>query len=184
MMSAFSAAPEDVHIAGNVHDDLAWSDGVARGKTRGRTLRVMGLVLLSGLILVGGEVGLRGALVDQTPSLAMVGAPLPPFSVPVMPAAPTNGVLTMVVPSGAAADQRNCGRGYQMPDVIQLAVGDTIVLRNDDTAPHMILYAFLMPGETHERTLTAPGSEVYSAGCGVHAAALANFTTLFVSEEA
>ena len=41
-----------------------------------------------------------------------------------------------------------------MPDVIQLTAGDTIILRNDDTAPHMILYAFLMPGETHERTFT------------------------------
>ena len=40
-----------------------------------------------------------------------------------------------------------------MPDVIQLTAGDTIVLRNDDSVPHMILYAFLMPGQTHERTL-------------------------------
>ena len=60
--------------------------------------------------------------------------------------------------------------GYEMPAVIQLTTGDTIILRNDDTVPHMILYAFLMPGETHERTLTMPGSEVYSSGCGLHGA--------------
>ena len=158
--------------------------GSVNGMNRERALRVMGLVLLSGLILVGGGVGLRGALVDETLSLSMFEAAVTPTSVPVMPEAPTNGVLTMVIPPGAAADQRNGGRGYQMPNVIQMTVGNTIVLRNEDTAPHMILYAFLMPGETHERTLTAPGSEVYSAGCGVHTAALATFTTLFVSKQA
>ena len=90
----------------------------------------------------------------------------------------------MVIPPGAAADQRAGGRGYEMPAVIQLTTGDTIVLRNDDTVPHMILYAFLMPGETHERTFTTPGSEVYSSGCGVHAASFLNFTSIFVSDSA
>jgi plastocyanin len=70
-----------------------------------------------------------------------------------------------------------------MPSVIQLTAGDTIVLRNDDTAPHMILYALLPPGQTQTRTLTTPGSEVYSSGCGVHAASFMNFTTIFVSEQ-
>jgi hypothetical protein len=102
----------------------------------------------------------------------------------VMPAAPTNGMLTMVIPPGAAADQRAGGRGYEMPAVIQLTTGDTIVLRNDDTVPHMILYAFLMPGETHERTLTMPGSEVYGSGCGLHGASSLNFTSIFVSDSA
>jgi hypothetical protein len=112
----------------------------------------------------------------------MLGAPAAPESAPKLPAAPIDGVLTLVIPPGAAADQRAGGRGYQMPDVIQLTAGDTIVLRNDDTAPHMILYAFMMPGDTHERTFTAPGSEVYSSGCGVHASSFLNFTTIFVSE--
>ena len=60
--------------------------------------------------------------------------------------------------------------------------GSSYVIRNDDDAPHMILYTFLMPGETDERTFTAPGSEVYSSGCGLHAASILNFTTIFVSE--
>jgi hypothetical protein len=101
-----------------------------------------------------------------------------------MPSAPVDGVLTMVIPPGAAADQQAGGRGYEMPSVISLRAGDTIVIRNDDDAPHMILYAFLMPGETHERTFTGPGSEVYSSGCGLHAASILNFTTIFVSEPA
>ena len=48
----------------------------------------------------------------------------------------------------------------------------------------MILYAMLMPGKTRERTFTSPGSEVYSSGCGVHAASILNFTTIFVGEGA
>ena len=55
---------------------------------------------------------------------------------------------------------------------------------NNDDSPHMILHAFLMPGETQERTFLAPGSEVYSAGCGVHAAAALNFTTIFIRDTA
>ena len=98
-----------------------------------------------------------------------------------MPSTPTDGVLTLVIPLGAAADQEAGGRGYEMPPVISLHVGDRIVIRNDDIAPHMILYAWVRPGETTERTFTQPGSEVYSSGCGLHAASFLNFTTIFVS---
>jgi hypothetical protein len=97
-----------------------------------------------------------------------------------MPDAPVNGVLTLAIPPGAAADQQAGGRGYIMPSVIDLEVGDTIVIHNDDDAPHMILYTFLMPGQTDTRTFTSPGSEVYSSGCGLHAASILNFTTIFV----
>jgi hypothetical protein len=69
-----------------------------------------------------------------------------------------------------------------MPAVIRLTAGDTIILRNEDTVPHMILNAFLLPGETHERTLTTPGSEVYSSGCGLHCASSLNFTSIFISD--
>jgi plastocyanin len=127
-------------------------------------------------------VGLRDTADSEAVSRSMLTVPVAPASAALMPTAPTDGVLTMVIPPGAAADQKVGGRGYQMPDVIQLTAGDTIILRNDDTAPHMILYAFLMPGETHERTFTTPGSEVYSSGCGVHAASFLNFTTIFVGE--
>jgi hypothetical protein len=89
-------------------------------------------------------------------------------------------VLTLAIPPGAAADQQAGGRGYIMPSVIDLEVGDTIVIHNDDDAPHMILYTFLMPGQTDTRTFTSPGSEVYSSGCGLHAASILNFTTIFV----
>ena len=69
-----------------------------------------------------------------------------------------------------------------MPSVITLTIGDTIVIRNDDSVPHKILHTFLMPGETDQRTFTEAGSEVSSSGCELHAAAILNFTTIFISE--
>jgi hypothetical protein len=174
-MSTVSAA-SDVGIAGNERDERG------HGKTCGRTVQALGLVLLALAIVVSVDVRLRGTADSDASSRSMFTAPVAPTGVPVMPAAPTDGMLTLIIPPGAAADQQVGGRGYQLPDVIQLTAGDTIALRNDDTAPHMILYAFLMPGETHERTFATPGSEVYSSGCGVHAASFLNFTTIFVGE--
>jgi hypothetical protein len=155
---------------------------VNRRRLRGRMSGAIRLILLGALSLISIGVGLRGATAGQTPSLTILGEAAVPTSALVLPGTPTDGVLTLVIPPGAAADQRRGGRGYTMPDVIQLTAGDTIVLRNDDSVPHMILYAFLMPGQTHERTLLTPGSEVYSSGCGVHGASILNFTTIFVGE--
>ena len=105
-----------------------------------------------------------------------------PQGLATMPDTPVDGVLTMTIPLGASADQAAGGRGYAMPSVINLNVGDNIVIHNADDAPHMILYTFLLPGQTDTRTFMSPGSEVYSSGCGLHAAAILNFTTIFVHE--
>ena len=105
-----------------------------------------------------------------------------PQELATMPDTPLDGILTMRIPLGASADQAAGGRGYAMPSVINLEVSDTIVIHNDDVAPHMIMYTFLMPGQSDSRTFTTPGSEVYSSGCGLHAAAILNFTTIFVHE--
>lgn len=140
------------------------------------------LVLASALLLFSASQ--RGIAEPEATSLPapVFGAVAPSSDIAVMPSAPVDGVLTMVIPPGAAADQQAGGRGYEMPPVISLEVGDTIVIRNDDDAPHMILYTFLMPGETNERTFTEIGSEVYSSGCGLNAASFLNFTSIFISE--
>jgi hypothetical protein len=163
-------------------DDQGSRDGITRGRPPGRISGAIRLILLGVLSLAIIGVGLRVATASQSPPRSIPGAPAVPTSAPVLPGTPADGVLTLVIPPGAAADQRRGGRGYTMPDVIQLTAGDTIVLRNDDSVPHMILYALLMPGQTHERTLLTPGSEVYSSGCGVHGASILNFTTIFVGE--
>lgn len=99
----------------------------------------------------------------------------------VVPEAPTDGVLTIVIPPGTDAAMKQSGNAsYHMPSVMRLKVGDTIVIRNDDTAPHMMLYTFLLPGETDTRTLTEAGSEAYSSGCTANAAEFPDFTTIFV----
>ena len=168
-------------VAPIARDDQDSCGGITRRRLRVRMSGAVRCILLGALSLVSIGVGLRVATASQTSSLSIPGAGVL-TSAPVLPGTPTDGVLTLVIPPGAAADQRLGGRGYAMPGVIQLTAGDTIVLRNDDSVPHIILYAFLMPGQTHERTLLTPGSEVYSSGCGVHGASFLNFTTIFVGE--
>jgi hypothetical protein len=177
------AAQSEIDVAAIERDDRDSSGEVIRRRLRGRMAGTIGLIFLGTLSLISIGVGLQGATARQSPSLSILDAPAVPTSDSVLPGTPMDGVLTLVIPPGAAADQRLGGRGYTMPDVIQLTVGDTIILRNDDNVPHMILYAFLMPGQTQERTFITPGSEVYSSGCGVHGASFLNFTSIFVSEQ-
>lgn len=176
-------------IANPVVDPLGTASNPAgpRRAAQRRSMRwiavgVLGLLLVGGLILA--TIGARNAAAPAPePAAIAVNAALPKTTgLVAMPSAPVDGVLTMVIPPGAAADQQAGGRGYEMPSVIDLNVGDTIVIRNDDDMPHMIMYTFLMPGETNTRTFMEPGSEVYSAGCGLHAASFLNFTTIFVSD--
>jgi len=178
-MIASMEMPEG-QIAASDEAGVRTASGTARGLAGWRRLAVLSLVLLIGLGLVGAM--LRTASARPAATSDPVEARALMDGVATMPAAPADGVLTMVIPRGAAANQLAGGPGYRMPSVISLQVGDRIVLRNDDDAPHMILYAFLEPGQTEERTFTAPGSEVYSSGCGLHAAAFLNFTTIFVGE--
>lgn len=145
--------------------------------------------LLAGAVFgLGAALALAGGTLHTMTPTAGITLPAPEIAEPqglaTMPDTPVDGVLTMTIPRGAAADQQAGGRGYAMPSVINLNVGDTIVIHNDDDAPHMILYTLLLPGQSDTRTFTAPGSEVYSSGCGLHAAAILNFTTIFVHEPA
>jgi hypothetical protein len=149
----------------------------ARATSRRRVAGAIALVVLAALLMAS-AVWFGAKEAASPPAL---GAVAPAMDPTVMPAAATDGVLSLVIPAGAAAEQMAGGPGYQMPAVLHLEAGDTIVIRNDDVAPHMILYVFLKPGETVERTFTEPGSEVYSSGCGINAATMHNFTTIFVN---
>jgi hypothetical protein len=151
-----------------------------RVTSRRHVAGAVALVLLAALLMAS-AVWFAGKD-KEAASPPTLGAVAPATDAAVLPSAPADGVLTLVIPAGANAEQLAGGPGYQMPAVIHLEVGDTIVIRNDDVAPHMVLYAFLQPGETHERTFTEPGSEVYSSGCGINASTMHNFTTIFVSQ--
>lgn len=156
---------------------------MSRRRERWSRRRLLGSVigLVAAAALAGGVVNLASPTTEAILPAQDVAVPQ---GLATMPDTPVDGVLTMNIPLGAGADQRAGGRGYVMPSVINLNVGDTIVIHNDDDAPHMILYTFLMPGQSDTRTFLSPGSEVYSSGCGAHAAAILNFTTIFVHEPA
>lgn len=160
-------------------DDLVQNPQASRHRERWSRRRLLGsaAVLVATAALAGSAVNLAPPVMETILPAEEVAAPQ---GLATMPDTPIEGVLTMTIPSGAAADQQAGGRGYTMPSVINLEVGDTIVIHNNDDAPHMILYAFLLPGQSDTRTFTTSGSEVYSSGCGLHAAAILNFTTIFV----
>ena len=96
----------------------------------------------------------------------------------------TDGVLTIVIPAGAA-DEMDAGNqsAIQLPPVMRLRVGDKIVIRNEDTRPHLVMYAYVLPGATNERTFDKPELQAYSAGCSVSADSTATtFMTLMVEK--
>lgn len=98
-----------------------------------------------------------------------------------IPTRPIDGELLIVIPPGTAEVMRAGGVGYLMPSVINLEVGDTIVITNEDTDPHIIMFAFVMPGETIARVMDHPLTETYSAGCTISPTPV-GFTSLFVRE--
>lgn len=98
-----------------------------------------------------------------------------------IPTRPVDGELLIVIPPGTAEVMRAGGVGYLMPSVINLEVGDTIVIRNEDTDPHIIMFAFVLPGETIARVMDHPLTETYSAGCTISPTPV-GFTSLFVRE--
>lgn len=100
-----------------------------------------------------------------------------------VPTAAEDGVLEIVIPRGLDAAMEASGdAAYYMPSVIRVQVGDTMTIRNDDVAPHMILFAFLLPGEQISRVFDHSGSETYTSGCAAHAASFHDFTTIFITE--
>jgi hypothetical protein len=98
-----------------------------------------------------------------------------------VPGTAEHGVLTITIPPGTAEAMAAGGRGYVLPPVIQLKRGDRIVIRNNDLFPHIMLFAFVMPGETTERTFNEVATETYSAGCTIDPTPN-GFTSLFVRE--
>lgn len=88
-----------------------------------------------------------------------------------------------MIPDGAAAEM-DAGNpsAVQLPPVMHLKVGDRIVIENHDSRPHLVMYAYVLPGATNERVMQQPDIEVYSAGCSVNASASGAFMTMVVEK--
>lgn len=99
----------------------------------------------------------------------------------IVPGTANNGTLQINIPPGTADRMRAGETGYLLPNVIQLRVGDSIVITNNDFLPHMMLFTFIEPGETIVRTFDRVTMETYSAGCTMDPTP-SGFTSLFVSE--
>jgi len=136
------------------------------------------LVVLVGLLVFGGVFANSNSrtLGGSSPSTSDIveGAYI-------VPSTSTNGILEIKIPPGTADRMRAGETGYVLPNVIQLHVGDQILITNNDYLPHMMLFTFIEPGESIERTFDRVTLETYSAGCTMDPSP-SGFTSLFVSE--
>ncbi|MCC6312900.1 MAG: hypothetical protein IT337_02715 [Thermomicrobiales bacterium] len=118
-----------------------------------------------------------------------VAVPAPPAAI--VPAAPhhvadaltyTGEGVEVVVPRGMVADLAGGGHGFELPSMVRMETGQTIVVRNDDDYTHVVLGMAVKAGATEQRVLEAPGIEIYSAGCVAHVnPGSTGMTTLMVS---
>jgi hypothetical protein len=136
------------------------------------------LVGTAAAVKVRGAHKSEGAAGAQTTLVAQTGSA---WQNVLVPDHATDGVLTIVIPLGAA-DEMDAGNpsAVQLPPVMRLKVGDRIVIRNDDDRPHLVMYAYVQPGETNQRVLDKTGMEVYSAGCSVTAESTGTFMSMMV----
>ena len=97
VMSTVSAA-SDVGIAGSERDERG------PGKIRRRTVQALGLDAARSRDRSQRRRGAAVTLADsEAVSRSMLTVPVAPASAALVPTAPTDGVLTMVIPPGAAA---------------------------------------------------------------------------------
>ncbi len=138
-------------------------------------------VAMIALLMIGGALTAALPLAYDKPEIAPTTTVARASDGAVLvPGIPENGVLSITIPPGTAESMAAGGRGYVLPAVIQLHRGDRIVIRNDDIFPHIMLFAFVMPGETAERSFDHVMTETYSAGCTIDPTPN-GFTSLFVS---
>jgi plastocyanin len=74
----------------------------------------------------------------------------------------------VVIPSGTGKRIASGFHLYLIPEDLQLHVGDTLVVVNDDTQVHEVGPFFVRPGETMRHTFTEPGK--YIGACTFHPA--------------
>lgn len=138
------------------------------------------VVLLVVAVVSGAGIAYRQAG-DESPTHVPAAIARAADGAVIIPNTPVNGVLEITIPPGTAESMAAGGRGYELPPVINLHTGDKIIIHNNDGFPHLMMFAFVLPGESTERTFTKVGSETYSAGCTIDPTPN-GFTSLFVSE--
>jgi len=150
-------------------------------------LFAVAILLTIGVVALGLRVAQHAAPAPATfvapAATAIDAAPLAGTPSMTVAASATNGVIEIVIPFGAY--ERIQGGQldfYNLPSVMNLKVGDRIVIRNNDAYPHLIMYAFVPVGGVDERVFTTTGSEVYTAGCTPSAGDYAPFTSIFITE--
>ena len=142
-------------------------------------LPLFALMLLTAIAVrttpTGDDAALRGGT-------TIIAAPVDGVVEMVAAAAATTGLLEIVIPRGTYLRiQAGELDAYNLPSVMNMRVGDRIVIRNEDDFPHILMYAFVPIGGTDVRVLDDVGTEVYTAGCTPSGGEFAPFTTIFIA---
>jgi hypothetical protein len=85
--------------------------------------------------------------------------------------------LLFVIPPGTAAARMRGQTVVAVPDRMRLTAGQSVVVRNEDSAMHYFFYAPIAPGQTLRQTFSQPGRFGYS---GFLSCSLADFDSLTV----
>jgi hypothetical protein len=144
---------------------------------------LVGLVLLAGIVAFAASLAPAAEQATGPAGQPIIAAPVDGVIEMVVAAEATNGLIEIVIPRGTYLRIMSGELdAYNLPAVMNLHVGDRIVIHNEDDYPHILMYAFIRVGASDERVFTKTGTEVYTAGCTPSAADFAPFTTIFIAE--
>lgn len=80
-----------------------------------------------------------------------------------------NDTYTYVIPPGARSKQESgLPDGSNLPTYLELRVGDTIAIENQDSANHIYSFLVMKPGETVQYTFRTKGVFVGECSVGGH----------------
>jgi hypothetical protein len=94
-----------------------------------------------------------------------VGAPLPqPVAAPLLPSASAPADVVFVIPPETYAAELRGEPVFAVPNEIQLIVGQSITVRNDDHAMHYFFDIPIAPGQSVRKTFNQTGRYGYNPG--------------------
>lgn len=85
--------------------------------------------------------------------------------------------LVFVIPAGTAAARMRGESVVTIPERMTLVAGQSVVVRNEDSAMHYFFYAPIAPGQTFRKTFGEPGRYGYS---GFLSCSVADFDSVSV----
>jgi plastocyanin len=110
-------------------------------------------------------------------TLLLTGLLLAGCAAPASRSGATPPDLVFVIPVGTAAARMRGESVVTIPERMTLTAGQSVVVRNEDSAMHYFFYAPIAPGQTFRKTFGEPGRYGYS---GFLSCSVADFDSVSV----